>query len=107
MFVHTSLIIGSQCCRETWPQNLVTLDGSGAREAYLERRTATRQFKFDDPLTFNIPACASPQSHLMFDNDDIVLAQVTLQNFWHDINMQMTRSNVVIFEEFHGNQTCQ
>ena len=78
IFVRTSLIIGSKRCRETWPQNLVTLDGSGAREAYLERRTATRQFKFDDPLTFNIPACASPQSHLMFDNDDTVLAQVTL-----------------------------
>ncbi|XP_078428113.1 ribosome biogenesis protein WDR12 homolog [Wolffia australiana] len=61
--------------RESWPQNFIPLETSGARAAYLARRNAVRQFKFDDPVMFNLPAYALPQSHLLFDRDDIILAQ--------------------------------
>lgn len=50
---------------------------SGVREAYLARRTASRQFKFSDPFHVEFIFEAKPFDHLLLDkNSDIIFSQV-------------------------------
>ncbi|KAK2966929.1 hypothetical protein RJ640_002114 [Escallonia rubra] len=59
--------------RERWPQEIVSgiAQMSGAREAYLARRTALHQFKFVDPLLADFLTDAKPHDHLLLDRDII------------------------------------
>uniref|UniRef100_A0A1D1YXI1 F-box/WD repeat-containing protein sel-10 n=1 Tax=Anthurium amnicola TaxID=1678845 RepID=A0A1D1YXI1_9ARAE len=61
--------------RESWPHHFMSSELSDAREAYLSRQMAVQQFKFDDPLKFNIPAHACPHSHIILNRNDIIFSQ--------------------------------
>lgn len=78
--------VETECRREQWHQQFpLHWSGNGAREVYLARYAALRQFKFLDPFLLDLCARAKPCNHLLLCENSLFFSQVGFfyQNwFW-------------------------